>query len=803
MEIKEISLAKTENKIICYHCGEECKSTDISINDKYFCCNGCKTVYELLEQNDLCNFYDIEGSKGVSQNNQSKRNFDFLDNDVIKEKLILFKNDKFSSANFHIPQMHCSSCIWILENLNKLNKGIIFSEVDFLKKTCSVRFKESEISLKKVVELLDSLGYTPLFNLEESSKDDVSSYKSLYYKLGVAGFCFGNIMLLSFPEYFSLNDFQTDDLKIVFAYLNFVLSIPVFLYSSAEYYVSAIKGLRKKIINIDFPISLGVLVLFLRSSYDLFMGLGPGFFDSMAGLVFLLLLGKLFQNKTYDTLNFERNYKSYFPLASTKIADGKEFPVPIELLKIKDQILIHNGELIPADAVLMKGKANIDYSFVTGESTPVTQNVGDILYAGGKQIGSSIVVEIVREISQSYLTQLWNHKSFSSKFNSQITNLTNKVSKHFTIFILGIATVSAAFHYYNINIALNIFTAVLIVACPCALALAAPFTLGNTLRIFGKNKFYLKNTDVIEEMAKITSIVFDKTGTLTNSSKFETNYSGEQLTEYEKALVKSTVKSSYHPFSQSILSALKDVPEMEIVDFEELTGYGITAKIDDIVIKVGSAKHVGLLENQPNNKSKVFIAFNNKIKGHFYFKNYYRTGINELAAQLMKKYKLYVLSGDNDSERENLENIFSKSITLQFNQTPFDKLQFIENIQNQKEYVLMIGDGLNDAGGLKQSNVGITVSEDINNFYPSCDGILGADKFNKLNEFIKFSIYSKRIIIISFIISFFYNLVGLSFAVTGALSPLIAAVLMPVSSISVVVFTTVAVNFYAKQKGFI
>lgn len=800
--LKEVN---TEEKVICYHCGEECSSKDIHIEDKYFCCNGCKTVYQLLDQTDMCNYYALESNPGISQNKEIHRNFDFLDNSEIKAKIISFKNNNFSTATFFIPQMHCSSCIWILENLNKLNKGIVHSEVNFLKKTCSVRFKEKEISLKEVVLLLDRIGYTPIFNLDNPSEQSEYDYKSLYYKLGIAGFSFGNIMLLSFPEYLSLGDFQTDKLKIIFAYINFVLSLPVFFYSASEYYISALKGLREKIINIDVPISLGVLVLFVRSVYDLFLGISPGYFDSLTGLVFLLLIGKLFQNKTYDTLNFERNYKSYFPLASTKLVEGEEIPVPLENIKLKDTLLIRNGELIPADSVLMKGKGNIDYSFVTGESVPIKLEIGDIIYAGGKQVGSSIVVEVVKEVSQSYLTQLWNHKAFSDKFKSKINTLTNAISKYFTFAILFLAVLAVIMHSYNFLLALNAFTAVLIVACPCALALAAPFTLGNTLRIFSRVKFYLKNADVVEKLAQITAIVFDKTGTLTKSSQFSANFNGAELSEEEKVIVKSVVKNSYHPFSLAIYNSISNKKIKEVENFEEISGYGISAKVDGKEVKIGSASFVDFNNSSKSEikSSKVYISIDGKILGFYTFINFYRTGIESLIKDLQKNYKLYVLSGDNESEKENLERIFSKETVIKFNQTPFDKLHFIENLQKGKEIVLMIGDGLNDAGALKQSDIGITVSEDINNFYPACDGILSADNFNKLNVFLSFSKYAKNIILLSFIISFIYNVIGLSFAYSGTLSPLIAAILMPVSSISVVLFTTLSINYYARKKGFL
>jgi len=798
----EKSIEKS-TKITCNHCGEECKSDDIFIDDKYFCCNGCKTVYELLDQADMCDYYNLEANPGISQNSTIKRNFDFLDNQSIKDKIIQFKSKAFSSATFFIPQMHCSSCIWILENLNKLNKGIIHSEVDFLKKSCAVRFKEDNISLKQVAELLDRLGYTPVFNLDKPEINNNSDYKSLYYKLGVAGFGFGNIMLLSFPEYLSLGDFQTDNLKVIFAYINFVLSLPVFFYSGSEYYISALKGLRDKIINIDVPIALGILVLFLRSVYDLFGGFGPGYFDSLSGLVFLLLIGKLFQNKTYDTLNFERNYKSYFPLASTKIENNIETPIPLENIKLKDWLLIRNGELIPADSVLMKGKANIDYSFVTGESIPVKCEIGDIIYAGGRQMGSSIVVEVVREVSQSYLTQLWNHKAFSDKFKSEINNLTNFVSKYFTIAILILAAIAAIIHSNNYILALNAFTAVLIVACPCALALSAPFTLGNSLRIFSRHKFYLKNADVVEKLSKITAIVFDKTGTLTKNSQFKAVFNGNKLSPKEEKIIKSAVKSSYHPFSRAIYNSIDDNSSLEVEDFEEKTGYGITAVVEGNIVKIGSPMHLELENIQYTQSSVVYVSINGNVLGYFSFVNYYRSGIEKLVDELKKQYKLFVLSGDNETEKENLKKIFGEKTELRFKQSPYDKLHFVENIQKQGEIVLMIGDGLNDAGALKQSDIGISVSEDINNFYPACDGILSAENFILLGDFLKFAKYARKVILTSFIISFIYNVIGLSFAYSGTLSPLIAAILMPVSSISVVVFTTLTVNYYARKKGFL
>ncbi len=791
--------------LICYHCGEECPNDEIRIADKLFCCNGCKTVYELLESNDLCNYYNIDSNPGVNQKGDIKKNYDFLDDAELKEKLIDFTDGKITTVTFSIPQTHCSSCIWILENLYKMDEGIIHSEANFLKKTVSIKFDEEKTSLKKVVLLLDSIGYEPDLNLAEKEleKSEILN-KKLWYKIGVAGFAAGNIMMFSFPEYLATASIPLDGIRPVFKYLNILFALPVIFYSASDYFVSAFKGLRKKIVNVDVPISLGILVLFLRSLYEIFTNTGHGYLDSMTALVFFLIVGKMFQNKTYAALNFERNYKSYFPIAVTIIKDNKETTKPVEKLNVGERIVIKNGELIPADSILINGRAFIDYSFVTGESNPVEKINGDMIYAGGRQTGGAIEVETIKDVSQSYLTQLWNNKVFNKEDESKIDAFVNVVSKYFTFVIISIAIVSALYWLpTSISFAMNAFTSVLIIACPCALALSTPFTLGSTLRIFGKNNFYIKSTHVIEKLAEITSIVFDKTGTITETGNAEIHYEGEKLTEYEKQLVKSLVRNSSHPLSKNIFELFNNSNLLEVKNYKEVPGEGIFAEIDGNKIQIGSRLFVtsNSDKDKTNLSTKVYLSINNKMKGYFSISNSYRNKLKEVISYLKNHYSLSVLSGDNDSEKKKLLKYFPGKTKMLFKQSPFDKLTYIENLKNKNEKVLMIGDGLNDAGALKTSDVGISIAENINNFSPSCDGILDAKSFGKLNSFIKFAKISKNIVIVSFVISFIYNVIGLSFAVQGILSPVISAILMPLSSISVVIFTTLATNLIAKKKG--
>ncbi len=611
-------------------------------------------------------------------------------------------------------------------------------------------------------------------------------------------------MLFSFPEYLSFQNSVTTELQNTFSWMSLIISLPVFFYSASEYYISAFKGLKKKIVNIDVPITLGIFVLFFRSLYEIFIGGGAGYLDSMTALVFLLLTGKVFQNKTYDAMNFERNYKSYFPIAVTIFKNGKETTIPVDKLEVGQRITVKNNELIPADAILISDRANIDYSFVTGESQPVEVQNGEMIFAGGKEIGAAIEVDIVKDVSQSYLTQLWNSKAFDKKHESNIDLSVNFISKYFTFIILAIAT-TAFFYWMNTNLefAFNAFTAVLIIACPCALALSTPFTLGNTQRIFGRNKFYVKNTEVIEKLAEISSIVFDKTGTITETFNSKIKFEGKELTQTDINIVRALVLNSSHPLSIRIASTLKVTENLEVEKYSEKSGEGISGVVNGKKVLIGSRKFT-FSNSEDNSKivsTNVFISIDEKELGYFKISNVYRKGLKEIISSLQNRYKLFVLSGDNDGERETLKNYFPDDNSLNFNQSPQDKLNFISELQKRNEKVLMIGDGLNDAGALVKSDVGISISEDVNNFSPACDGIMDAKSFKNIKEFIKFSSTSKKIIIASFVISFIYNFIGISFAVQGTLSPVISAILMPISSITIVVFTTLATNIIAKKRS--
>lgn len=793
---------ETLHKTICYHCGEDCNDSEIVLEEKPFCCEGCKMVYEIINQNNLCEYYNLDKNPGINQKSRVREGkFDFLENEEIISRLVHFSEGNQKHIIFYLPQMHCSSCIWLLEQLPQVNKGIVHSQVNFLKKEITIVFKSDEISLKKIAVLLTNVGYEPHINLNDFSESKITKYdKSRLYKIGIAGFCFGNIMLLSFPEYFSSGEQDETYLKTIFSYIIVGLSIPVFFYCASEFFISAYKGLKQKFLNIDAPIALAILFTFGRSLFEIFTQTGPGFMDSMSGIVFFMLIGRFFQNKSYQSINFERDYKSYFPIGVSLIQeDGTEKQIPVSQLKKGDRVKIHHQEIIPADGILFLGKANIDYSFVTGESLPVEKSIGEIVYAGGKQTTGAIELEIIKEVSQSYLTQLWNNDVFKKEKNENKHSFIHVLSRYFTYILFGIALISAIYWIVvDKSHVWNAVTAVLIIACPCALLLSATFTNGNMISLLQAQKFYVKNSEVLENISSADTIVFDKTGTISKQEDSKIEFKGYDLSSYQQQLIRTLANQSGHPLSRAIVTSLPFQKSLPIKYYTEETGKGNAAVVNGEYLRLGSAEYVSGIKttNHPDG-TKVFVSINEQVMGYYSIQTVYRKDWAQVIRSLKKRYQLALISGDNSTEEKNLRAVFGNDSELLFNQKPQDKLEYIKQLQKNGRRVIMIGDGLNDSGALRQSNIGIAITDNVNNFSPGSDIILDGSKFNLLDHLLEFGSKEKRIIHGSFILSILYNLVGLTYAVQGNLSPVIAAILMPLSSISIVLYTFLISRFYA------
>ncbi|TVR38655.1 MAG: HAD family hydrolase [Cryomorphaceae bacterium] len=792
------STRKKRQQKNCFHCGDTFAGRAIEMDDRQFCCQGCATVYELLSENGMDAFYTLEDRPGVRVEALDRDRYAFLDLPEVAQRLLQFEEGKHARVTLRLPAIHCSSCIWLLENLHRINPAVISSGVHFTRKQASILFNKEQVTLRQVVELLVKLGYPPEINLSTFEQKDARPSRKWVIKIGVAGFCFGNIMLLSLPEYLGMGE-GYESYAMFFGALNILLALPVFFYAATDYYRSAWASLRSGQVNIDVPITLGIFALFGRSLYEILSQTGAGYMDSLAGLLFFLLIGKWFQEKTYQSLAFDRNYESYFPVAARVVKDNREEQVPLKDLKPGMEIIVRNRELIPADSLLVSDRASIDFSFVTGESQPVQKNSGDLIYAGGRQSGTAIRLRIEKPVDQSYLTDLWNQQVFRKADANPTVALINKVSRYFTMVVLLIAALGGLYWILTEPSRwAQVVTAVLIVACPCALALAAPFSFGHTLRAMGRNALYLRNSETVETMAAVTDIVFDKTGTLTRNDRYELEFIGAGLTKFQEQLISSLVSQSSHPLSRVIDEYLDCDPEYEPIRYKEVAGAGLQGMFGDEWVVVGSEQFVTGDVLDRDGATRVFVKIGGKLLGYFLFEAGYRSSFQHVLEDLSKNYRLHLLSGDGDRERFKLSAWFDEE-QLHFSQTPFDKLAYVEKLQRDGRVVMMLGDGLNDSGALQAANVGISIADNVYDFTPACDAIFDGREFGKLPGLLFLARGGMKTVRASMVLSFFYNVIGLSFALSGMLSPLVAAILMPVSSISVVVLATLSVNNRASK----
>lgn len=788
--------------MVCYHCGEDCPDRDLFFDDKYFCCRGCLTVYQILNQAGLCSYYDLNPHAGINQRKQTNTaKFAFLDSPEVYNQLITFKEGNQVHATLYIPAIHCSSCIYLLENFHNVANGVVRCDIDFLKKEVSLIFNEDEITLREVAERLSEIGYEPYISHSHSVKKKKNKIdRSLVYRLGVAGFCFGNIMLFSIPEYFSGSAATEPWLQGIFRYLNVAFSIPVFFYSAAPFFISSWKGMKQKYLNIDVPVALAILATFIRSLTDVFVHDGSGFFDAMSGIVFFMLAGRVLQDRTQKYLFFDRDYSDYFPMAAMVIMpDNSVKPELLSNIKEGDRLRIHNSELIPADSILLRGKCLIDYSFVTGESVPIEKRPGDLLYAGGKQLSGEMEIQVVKETPASRLIQLWS-KDLQEEHESKLNNkqsFVHKLARNFTVIVLAIASISGIYWWQtDVSRVWPVITAILIIACPCGLLLTSTFTNGHVMRILSKNGFFLRHPHIIERIGKISHLVFDKTGTLTSAESIMANYTGVLPDEEEKKRIASAIRPSMHTFKNPVLKLLGTAGEHEAHDFNEYAGLGISTVVDGYQYKIGTAAFFDLPKNKPAEGTLIHVQRDGLPVATFVLSQGLRPGVAGMFDRIKNRIKCTLLSGDEPHNRELFRPIFGDNMFFKLN--PAEKLSHIACIQSSGDYVAMAGDGLNDAGALQKSDAGICITDDINRFTPAGDAILQGDKLSILDRLILFCKQSKRTIQLCFGISVIYNVTGLFFAVQGLLSPLMAAILMPLSTLTIVVTTFISSTWKAR-----
>jgi Cu+-exporting ATPase len=787
----------------CRHCGDPVFVDPVESESGLFCCAGCQAVFELLRHEGLDHYYRCAETPGRSQRDAASRapdRFSSLDDPDVAAAFLEFDDGRIARARLPVPALHCASCVWLLERLWKLHPGVVAAEVDLLHQSLRVTFRPGETTLRAVAERLAMLGYEPTITIEHAVAAVPAARRRLYRQLGVAGFAFGNIMIFSIPRYAHGGPLEPGFQRL-FDVLNLAFALPVLLFSAAHWFAGAWRAVRARHVTLDFPVALGLAVLFGRSVFDIATGGGEGYLDSFAGLVFFLLLGRLFQQKTFEQMAFDRTYRSFFPLSVRVERGGACDVVPIAQLVPGDHIVVRPQELVPADAVLLDGAGTVDYAFATGEQTPVEVRAGDTVRAGGRVTARTLRLRVARAVSHSRLAGLWANPVLGVGKPSAYAAVTDRFGFWFTAFAVALAAAGAWWWWPDAGMSARVATAVLIIACPCALTLAAPVTLGTALGRLGQHGVYARTSDVVFALGQVDTIAFDKTGTLTSATTPVVVEHGG-LSEADWRLARALASESVHPVSRALCDA--GPGHGTVTALAEQPGHGVSGLVDGHHVRIGSGDFVRVAAGlQPGDAGAsepdgavTHVAVGDRV-GWVRVRVAERAGIEDAVRTLGRTHRLCLISGDNDREAGRWAPVFGAAMA--FRQSPEAKLEVVRALARQGRRVLMLGDGLNDAGALAAAHVGVAVSDATACVVPACDAVIAGSRVRDLGAVLWYARLAHHVILLAFAFSVVYNVVALSLAVGGALTPLLSAILMPVSSLTVVGLGAGAMRLAARR----
>lgn len=815
---KPLDTHHINEQVLCTHCLQPCDDEVISDKQGQFCCHGCQTAFQLINAQGLCDYYEIaerrQSLKGRT-NDALVSQYQQLDDETIARKLGLFIQASGQSVfKFYCPEINCASCIYLLNQLPELANGVVMSRTSFTDRTVTVWYKSAAIKLSEIAVIMAKIGYAPAINALSASHDgdhkermQVPS-RQLLGRLVIAGFVAGNTMMLSFPAYLGLDEALAQEFDWLFKTLSVILSLPLMFYCAKPWFSNSWRDIKNGRLHVDVPIAIGILALFSRSMFDILSGTGTGFLDSLAGLVFLLLIGTWLQNRYMEGLSVAQKFETYLPLTTTILnQDGVAQVKLVSELETGQTISLKAGETLPADLLIdSSDQAYIDNAFLTGEAELQVAKVGQSALAGARLASGTISGKVVAKPSESYLTSLWNASLADIENKEQDSSFTALFVRYFTLITLTLAT--AAWFYWgtdNLPMAWQSFTAVLMVACPCALTLALPFASSEAAQALAKAGLFVKDAKIIERLAHIKQIAFDKTGTLTEPQQIRwfDQTDTETRPDYSViGLILAASRASTHPLLQAIGDKFEYTKfSVELSNVINHQGKGMTFEADGKRYKIGSIAFVGHQINQDlQQQSIVCISENETLIGYFLIGQTMKRGIKSMLNDLIASYKVNILTGDHLAGAEMIAaSTQGTGINISANQKPSDKLNFIKSCQAQSMPVMMVGDGINDGPAMRTANVGLAIVPRGKYFHPTADALTLSDQLAALPNWLKFSRQTLQMVRVGLAISLIYNALAYYWAITGFLTPVVAALFMPLSSLSVVAITVLLTKYQANR----
>lgn len=772
----------------CSHCRLDFDEKQMLEKDgHFFCCTGCEAVFELVQSKGLGDFYERLGKNSLEPVN-------FKQNLGVFDSFVRPTNEGFSEIHLVIDGIFCAACVWLNEKILIEEQGVIEASVNPLTHKARVVFDERQVSLKRILTLIQSIGYKPsAYDPLKQEQKALSTKREFYSKLVVAVACVMNVMWIAVAKYagfFSLMDAQTKD---ILNFAEFVLASPVLFYTGSAFYKNAYFSLKHGQISMDFLVIFGASLAYAYSLWAMFSRGGEVYFDSVAMIICFVFVGKylevLVKKHATDTMDGLNDFLK----GEILVFNGKEFaPKDAYAVQVGDIIQLKTGDKILIDGVCVRGEASIDSSSLSGESEPVLVQAGTNINSACVVLDGSVEYRALKPYAESKLSQIISLLELSQK--PKIQSLVAQIAVYFSRSVLAVALLCFCFWYFvresGAEFALINAISVLIIACPCALALATP--VSNLIALFQalKLKVLFKSSDKIEDLSKCDFAVFDKTGVLTDFKLKIAHYELNQKANLNELF--AFIGLSNHPVSASIREFLqekvKDKKHLEFSTVKEVRAKGISARLKNDEFIGGNAhflQECGIKMSQKFSDTHFVFAKNGEILAHFEFESVLRAGAIELVSYLKKiKMPIKMLTGDNEKAAQKVASKLGVTDFTAFC-LPENKMQFVTTL-SQKHKVLMVGDGVNDALALQNAAVAVSLKQGADLAAQNSDIILLKNDLHALEQAIRLSKKTFIIIKQNLAFSLCYNALTIPLAFVGLINPLVAAASMSLSSVVVI-----------------
>ena len=798
-------------KIECNHCHLSFdEKIMIKENDLNFCCGGCQSVYHILKSENLDSFYEKLGNKTIKAPLQvSNDDLSKFDSENFLNSYTTITKDGFVQIDLILEGIHCAACVWLNEKVLYDTKGVIEANINFTTNKARVVFNSDILKLSDIIKKIRSVGYNAYAYDSSIADKEASKAKQDYFvRIMVAVVCTMNIMMLSVAKYTGFFTGMSIEVKNMIHLAEFILATPVLFFSGFVFYKGAYFGLKNRIVNMDLLVSSGATMTYVYSLFVLFGAKGESYFDSVAMIITFVLVGKYLEvigkKSAIDTLD---KIKSTLPLEAIVVKDGKKETKALNLVQVGDLIELKIGEKVPVDGKIISGNASFDESSLTGESIPVYKKTGDNIFSGTVILDSTILFEVVKDFKNSTFSSIVTLLEDSLNSKPKIQTLANKISRRFSLIILSIAFITfLVWYYFGLDLGFyfegvnqferSFITAisVVVIACPCALALATPMASLVGISELAKKSLLFKEAKFIETIANATTVVFDKTGTLTKG-ELEVSFV-EFFNKDEKSinLLYSLLDSSNHPVSIAVKRYIKEnfeVSNVILEDVKNIEAKGLSARYENIEILGGNEallKEFDVKINiHLNSKfTQYLFCIDKKIVANFELKDELKDDAKELIEYLKEQnIESIMLTGDNNFVASSIAKELEIS-NYKANLTPKDKADFIKDLKNSGKTVVMVGDGVNDSVALASSDVAIAMGNSADVSMMVSDVVMLNSKLKSLKDAFIISKKTYKHIKQNLAFSLIYNTITIPIAAAGFIIPLFAALSMSLSSLVVV-----------------